>query len=46
METALTEQDPVLDEIVRRLIEAYQPERIYLFGSRARGDVGAAATTT
>jgi predicted nucleotidyltransferase len=41
MEAALTEQDPVLDEIVRRLIEAYQPERIYLFGSRARGDVGA-----
>ncbi|MGQ9592588.1 MAG: nucleotidyltransferase domain-containing protein [Planctomycetota bacterium] len=28
----------VLEEIVRRLIEAYQPERIYLFGSKARGE--------
>jgi predicted nucleotidyltransferase len=28
----------VLIEIVRRLVEAYQPERIYLFGSKARGD--------
>lgn len=34
------EDDPVLAEIVRRLVEAYQPERIYLFGSRARGDAG------
>ena len=25
---------------VRRLVEAYQPERIYLFGSVARGDTG------
>ena len=32
--------DPVLGEIVRRLVEAYQPERIYLFGSVARGDAG------
>ena len=32
--------DP-LAEIVPRLIEAYQPERIYLFGSRARDDSGA-----
>ena len=32
--------DPKLAEIVRRLIEAYAPERIYLFGSRARGDAG------
>ncbi len=30
--------DPVLSEIVQRLVEAYRPERIYLFGSRARGD--------
>jgi uncharacterized protein len=30
--------DPTLGEIVQRLAEAYQPERIYLFGSRARGD--------
>jgi predicted nucleotidyltransferase len=30
--------DPILAEMVRRLVEAYQPERIYLFGSVARGD--------
>jgi predicted nucleotidyltransferase len=32
--------DPLLAEVVRRLVEAYQPERIYLFGSVARGDAG------
>jgi uncharacterized protein len=32
--------DPKLTEIVRRLVEAYQPERIYLFGSQARGEGG------
>lgn len=32
--------DGVLAEIVRRLITEFQPERIYLFGSRARGDAG------
>jgi len=32
--------DPRLAEIVRRLVEAYQPERIYLFGSQARGEAG------
>ena len=26
--------------IVERLIDAYDPERIYLFGSKARGDYG------
>src|SRR5574341_2434369 len=31
---------PLLGEIVRRLTEAYHPERIYLFGSAARGDAG------
>jgi len=31
-------QRPALDEIVRRLIATYEPERIYLFGSKARGD--------
>jgi predicted nucleotidyltransferase len=31
-------QDAVLTEIVRRLVAELQPERIYLFGSRARGD--------
>jgi predicted nucleotidyltransferase len=33
-------QDAALAEIVRRLVEAYKPERIYLFGSKARGDAG------
>ena len=33
--------DPIVGEIVRRLVEAYQPVRIYLFGSAARGDAGA-----
>ena len=32
--------DKSLDEIVRRLVAAYQPERVYLFGSHARGDAG------
>ena len=27
-------------EIVRRLVEALQPDRIILFDSRARGDAG------
>jgi predicted nucleotidyltransferase len=30
--------DPVLREIVDRLVQAYQPERVYLFGSKARGE--------
>ena len=30
--------DDVLQDIVRRLVVAYQPERVYLFGSRARGE--------
>jgi predicted nucleotidyltransferase len=40
MRDAILEQDPTLAEIVRRLVQAYQPERIYLFGSKARGDAG------
>jgi excisionase family DNA binding protein len=32
--------DPVLDEIVRRLAAAYEPEAMYLFGSAARGEAG------
>ena len=31
---------PALAEAVRRLVEAYQPEEIWLFGSHARGDAG------
>lgn len=33
-------QDPLLAEIVNRLAKAYRPEKIYLFGSTARGDAG------
>lgn len=33
--------DARLREVVRRLIQAYEPQRIYLFGSFARGDVDA-----
>jgi uncharacterized protein len=35
-----TAGDPVLSEVVRRLVEAYRPQYIYLFGSVARGDAG------
>ncbi len=31
----------VLDEIVKRLVHAFQPEKVYLFGSSARGDENA-----
>ena|SRR6266542_2670373 len=30
--------DPALLEAVRRLVEAYRPQRVYLFGSVARGE--------
>jgi predicted nucleotidyltransferase len=30
--------DPVLEEIVERLVQLFAPERICLFGSKARGD--------
>lgn len=33
-------RDPVLAEILRRMVEAFQPEKVYLFGSKARGDAG------
>jgi excisionase family DNA binding protein len=33
-------RDPILAEIVRRLVDAYQPDRVYLFGSAARGEAG------
>ena len=32
------QDDPILAGIVHRLVEAFQPERIYLFGSKARSD--------
>jgi len=36
----LLQKDRTLAELVRRLVQAYQPERIYLFGSVARGKAG------
>ena len=30
--------EPLLDKVVGRLVHVLEPERIYLFGSRARGD--------
>jgi predicted nucleotidyltransferase len=36
----MTEEDQLLAEIVRRLVEAVNPDRIVLFGSRARGNAG------
>ena len=30
--------NPKLAEVVRRLVDEFKPDRIYLFGSRARGD--------
>lgn len=40
LEKDMLARDPVLAEIVRRLVVALEPERIYLFGSKARGDAG------
>lgn len=40
MTDPILERDPKLAEIIRRLVAAYQPERIYLFGSVARGEAG------
>lgn len=40
MTGALVQQDPRLAEVVRRLVAAYEPLRIYLFGSVARGEAG------
>jgi HEPN domain-containing protein/predicted nucleotidyltransferase len=38
MPDSLTVADPVLDQIVRTIVERFHPERVLLFGSRARGD--------
>jgi predicted nucleotidyltransferase len=38
--TDILNQDPVLAEIVQRLIRDFSPKRVFLFGSRARGDAG------
>jgi len=34
----ILQQDARLAELVRRLVEAYCPERLYLFGSRGRNE--------
>jgi predicted nucleotidyltransferase len=39
MEAAMSTQEAI-DEITRRLVDYFHPERIYLFGSVARGDAG------
>lgn len=36
----MSKDDPVVSEIVRRLVATYEPERVYLFGSAARGQTG------
>jgi predicted nucleotidyltransferase len=33
-------EDQILNSVVERLVTLYRPERIYLFGSVARGDAG------
>ena len=33
-------QNTELQDVVHRLVAAYKPERIYLFGSAARGEAG------
>ena len=39
MQARLSKQEAI-EEITRRLVEFYNPVRIYLFGSEARGDAG------
>lgn len=36
-----TVENPAFAEAVRRLVDAYRPERVFLFGSVARGDANA-----
>ncbi|MGH2772120.1 MAG: nucleotidyltransferase domain-containing protein [Actinomycetota bacterium] len=38
VDSELMKRDAVLSELVRGIVSAYQPQRIYLFGSKARGD--------
>src|SRR6266545_7736234 len=40
MTDPILERDPKLRLVVERLVQAYQPQRIYLFGSVARGEAG------
>ena len=36
----VAERPPVLDDLVRRIAERFSPDKIILFGSRARADAG------
>jgi predicted nucleotidyltransferase len=36
----ILDREPKLAEALKRLVTAYRPERVYLFGSKARGDAG------
>ncbi len=40
MQSEILDDDVDLRQIVSCLVRAYQPDRIYLFGSKARGDYG------
>ena len=40
MMSEVSESPAVLDEMVRRITERFSPDKIILFGSRARGDAG------
>ena len=40
MTTLILQDDAVLVDIVERLVQAFQPEQIYLFGSKARNEAG------
>jgi hypothetical protein len=40
IEAEIIGREPILREILSRLVEVYSPVCIYLFGSKARGDGG------
>lgn len=40
MTDPILQRDQKLRLVVERLVDAYRPERVYLFGSVARGDAG------
>lgn len=40
MEGTVMAMEDVLDEVIRRIVDVAQPDRIILFGSAARGPVG------
>lgn len=37
---AFLDANPILAEIVRRVVDTLSPEKVYLFGSKARGEAG------